>query len=222
MQTSKSLALFQESVTEGQLIKEQEEEHQVEVRDKEDERETELVMEEEEVVMEVKQVAVAEVEVGGGKSLLSRWRWRMCQRSRGDMQEFSDVGKGKSGMAGKGKGNQMKPKGKSKVLEGESGVGTSGKECSDIRDKIIGAIHGMREGLPWLDERLAELERYVEEEHSEGDCKNRVMEVLSDISSFASHLSALIRVVEEPLEMSEGRAVKLKQQARGDVSQFML
>ena len=74
----------------------------------------------------------------------------------------------------------------------------------------------MREGLPQLDERLAELERYVEEEHSEGDCKKTVMEVLSNISSFASPLSALVGVVEGPLEMSEGRAVKLKDWTRGE------
>ena len=72
----------------------------------------------------------------------------------------------------------------------------------------------MREGLPWLDERLAELERYVEEEHSEVDCKKRVTEMLSDISNFASPLSALVGVVEWSLEMSEGRVVKLKQWAR--------
>ena len=77
----------------------------MEVKDKE--RETEVVMEEGEVVTEVKQVIVAEVEVGG--SLLSRWRWRMCQGSRwGDMEVFSDVGKGKSGMLGKGKGKHLK------------------------------------------------------------------------------------------------------------------
>ena len=56
----------------------------------------------------------------------------------------------------------------------------------------------------------------MEEEHSEGDCKKRVTEVLSDISSFASPLSALVGVVGGPLEMSEGMAVKLKEQARGE------
>ena len=45
----------------------------------------------------------------------------------GDMQGFSDVGKGKNGTAGKGKGKQLKPKGKGKVLEGELGVETSGE-----------------------------------------------------------------------------------------------
>ena len=77
------------------------------------------------------------------------------------------------------------------MLEGELGVGTSGEGHLDIRDKIIWAIQGMREGSPWLDERLAELERYVEE-HSEAECKKRVADVLNDISSFASPISALV------------------------------
>ena len=34
------------------------------------------------------------------------------------------------------------------MLEGELGVGTSWKGHSDIRDKIIGAMQEMREGLP--------------------------------------------------------------------------
>ena len=51
-------------------------------------------------------------------------------------------------MAGKGKGKQLKPEGKGKVLEGELGLGTSGEGHSDIRDKIIGTIQGMREDLP--------------------------------------------------------------------------
>ena len=59
------------------------------------------------------------------------------------------------------------------------GVGTSGEGYLDIRDRIIGAIQGMRKGLPQLDERLAELERYVEEEHSEAKIKKRVVEVLT-------------------------------------------
>ena len=103
------------------------------------------------------------------------------------------------------------------MLEGELGVGTSGEGRSDIRDKIIGAIQGM-EGLHWLDERLTELERYVEEEQSEAKCKKRVAEVLTDISSFAKPLplSALVGVVEGSLEMCEGRAVKLKEWARGE------
>ena len=100
------------------------------------------------------------------------------------------------------------------MLEGESGVGTSGEGSTDIRDKIIGAFQGMREGLPQLDERLAELERYVEEEHLEAKCKKRVAEVLTDISSFTSPLSALVRVVEGSLEMCGHRAVKLKERAR--------
>ena len=108
----------------------------------------------------------------------------MSLKQVGEVEVFSDVGKGKSGTGGKGKGKQLKQKGVGKVLEGESGVGTSVEGCSDIRDKIIGAIQGMREGLPQLDERLAELERYVEE-HSEAECKKRVSEVLTDISSFA-------------------------------------
>ena len=78
----------------------------------------------------------------------------------------------------------------------------------------------MKEGLPQLDERLAELERYVEE-HPEAKCKKRVAEVLTDIFSFASPLSALVGVVEGSLEMCEGRAVKLKEQARGSVNWFM-
>ena len=106
------------------------------------------------------------------------------------------------------------------MLESESGVGTSGQGHLDIRDKIIGAIQGMREGLPWLDERIAELERYVEEEDSEAKYKKRVAEVLTDISSFASPLSALVGAVERSLEMYEGRAVKLKEWARGSVNQF--
>ena len=89
---------------------------------------------------------------------------------------------------------------------------------SDIRDKIIGAIQGMVEGLPQLDERLAELEGYVEEERSEAECRKKVAEILTDISSFASPLSALVGVVEGSLEMCEGRAVKLKEWARGSVN----
>ena len=102
------------------------------------------------------------------------------------------------------------------MLEGELVVGTSGKVHSDTKDKIIGAIQGMWEGLPQLDERLAELERYVEEEHTEAECKWRVVEMLTDISSFASPISALVGVVEGSLEMCEGRAVKLKEWARGE------
>ena len=159
----KSVALFQEPVTEGSLFeKEKEEEDEGEVKDKE-ERETEVVMEEGEVVMEVKQVMVAEAEVGGGKG--------SCQ----------------------GEGGHL-----------------------DIRDKIIGAIQGMGDGLPQLDERLAELERYVEEEHSEAECKTRVAEVLTDSSSFASPISALVGVLEGSLELCEGRGVKLKEWARGE------
>ena len=79
----------------------------------------------------------------------------------------------------------------------------------------------MREGLPQLDKRLAELEKYVEQEHSEGDCKKRVAELLNDIFSFASPLSALVGVVEGPLEMSEGRTVKTEGVGWGE-SQFML
>ena len=135
------------------------------------------------------------------------------------MQGFSDVGKGKSGIDGKGKGKQMKQRGKGKVLEGELGVGTSGEGHLDIRNKIIGAIQGMREGLPWLDERLAELEWYVEE-HSEAECLKWVAKVLMDISSFASPISALVGVVEGSVEMIEGGAVELKEQARGSVNQF--
>ena len=97
------------------------------------------------------------------------------------------------------------------MLEGELGVGTSWEGHLDIRDKIIGAIQGMRKGLPQLDERLAELEQYVEEEHSEAECRKKVAEVLMDISSFASPLSALVGVVEGSLEMCEGRMVKLKE-----------
>ena len=101
------------------------------------------------------------------------------------------------------------------MLEGESGVGTSGEGCSDIGDKIIRAIQGMRESLPQLDERLAELEWYVEEEHSEAECTKKVAEVLMDISSFASPLSALMGVVEGSLEVCDGRAVKLMEQVGG-------
>ena len=90
----------------------------------------------------------------------------------------------------------------------------------DIRDEIIGAVQGMREGLPWLHERLAELERYVEEEHSAAKCRKRVAEVLTDISSFGSPLSSLVGVVEGSLGMCEGRVVKLKEWARGSVNQF--
>ena len=125
-----------------------------------------------------------------------------------------------SGMGGKGKGKQLKQKGKSKVLEGKSGVGASGEGHSDIRDKIIGAIQGMREGLPQLDERLAELKRYVEEQW-EAECKKRVVEVLTDVSSFASPPSALVWVVEGCLEMCDDRAVTLKKWARGSANQFI-
>ena len=62
----------------------------------------------------------------------------------------------------------------------------------------------------------------MEEEHSEGHCKKRVTEVLSDISSSGSPLSALVGVVEGSLEISKGRVVKLKEWDRGSVSQFML
>ena len=51
----------------------------------------------------------------------------------------------------------------------------------------------------------------MEEEHSETKCKKRVAEVLTDISRFASPLSALVGVVEGSLEMCHGRAVKLKE-----------
>ena len=105
------------------------------------------------------------------------------------------------------------------MLEGESGVGTSGEGHLDIRNKIIGAIQGMREGLPLLDDRLAELEQYVEEEHSEAEYRKKVAEVLMDISSFAKPLSALVEVVEGSLKMCEGGAVKLKK-ARESVNQF--
>ena len=78
-----------------------------EVKEKE-ERETEGMMEGD-MVMEVKWVMVAEVEEGGRKTLLSRWRWKMCQGSSwGGMEVFSDVDKGKSGTGGKGKGKQLK------------------------------------------------------------------------------------------------------------------
>ena len=64
------------------------------MRDKE-ERETEVVMEEGEVVMGVKQVIAAEVQVAGGKFLVMAEVEDVVRGAGGDMQVFSDVGKGK-------------------------------------------------------------------------------------------------------------------------------
>ena len=85
----------------------------------------------------------------------------------------------------------------------------------DIRGKIIGAVQGMWEGLPWLNERLAELEQYVEKQ-SEAECTKRLVEVLMDISSFASPLSALVGVVEGSVETCEDRVVNLKEWVKGE------